>query len=731
MLKYYSLPGFILLFFLITGRNTFSQSLSKYIVVDQFGYRPSAKKVAVLRDPVMGNDASESFTPGTSYSVVNTSNNAQVFTAGPVIWQNGKTDSTAGDKVWWFDFSSFTTPGSYYVLDVQKNLKSYTFDIKEDIYNTVLKHAFRYFFYQRAGFAKKIPYAEAAWQDDASHLKALQDKNCRYYLTPNDASSEKNLSGGWYDAGDFNKYTTWTAGYIQQMLMAYEENPTAWTDDFNIPESNNGKPDILDEAKWGMNHLVRLQNSNGSMIALVGLGHASPPSSATEASKYGKVTTASTLRSAAAFAYGARVFRKAGWACFADSLQTAAVKAWDWAIANPSVTWKNSNTGVGAGEQEVEDYSRLLYKLDAAVQLFGLTNDTKYKTFFDGNYEQSHLVQWWYAYPYEHYEQEVLLYYTTLSNATASVVNAIKERYSSAVIRENILGAYDNKRCSYLSYLDSYVWGSNNIKAMQALQYYEAVKYNTNPTRSTDAMEAAEHYLHYIHGVNPLSQCYLTNMNSYGAEKSATQLYHSWFTDGSSKWDQVGVSTYGPAPGFLVGGANYQYSLDGCCTTSSCGSTANNALCNNAAAKAAIGQPPMKSFADINGQWPTNTWSITENSNGYQISYLRLLSKFIKANAAIPGVSNNCVVTDLEENAQNEESLFELFPNPTSDNFSIRNLNTSDYQLILTNMQGTEIKAYTVDVNLQEINLSGVPSGSYFVKIRSRDKVIVKPLVKL
>src|SRR6187402_2043868 len=99
----------VLFFFFIIGRNILAQSVSKYIVVDQFGYRPSAQKVAVLRDPVMGNDASESFSPGTSYSLVNTSTSAKVFTAAPVIWQSGKTDSTAGDKVWWFDFSSVTT----------------------------------------------------------------------------------------------------------------------------------------------------------------------------------------------------------------------------------------------------------------------------------------------------------------------------------------------------------------------------------------------------------------------------------------------------------------------------------------------------------------------------------------------------------------------------------------------------------------------------------------------
>lgn len=704
---------FIIFITLIGYENCIAQTVSKYIVVDQFGYRPAAKKVAVIRDPIMGNDASESFTPGTNYSLVNTSNNNQIFSAAPTSWQAGKTDSTAGDKVWWFDFSSVTTPGTYYVLDVQKNVKSYTFEIREDIYNVVFKHAFRYFFYQRAGYPKKTPYADAAWQDDASHLKALQDKNCRHYLTPNDAASEKNLSGGWYDAGDFNKYTTWTAGYIEQMLMAYEENPSVWTDDFNIPESNNGKPDILDEAKWGMNHLLRLQNSNGSMIALVGLASASPPSTATAASKYGNVTTGSTLRSAAAFAFGARVFRKAGWPCFADTLEAAAIKAWNWAVANPAVTWKNSGTGVGAGEQEVEDYTRLLFKLDASVHLFATTNDTKYKTFFDSNYEQSHLVQWWYAYPYEHYEQEVLLYYTTLTNATVSVVNAIKDRYAAAVTRENILGAYDSKKCSYLSYLDSYVWGSNNIKAMQALQYYEAVKYNTNPTRNVDAMNAAEHYIHYIHGVNPLSMCYLTNMNSYGAEKSSTQLYHSWFTDGSSKWDQVGASTYGPAPGFLVGGANYQYSLDGCCNTNSCGSTANNNLCNNSAAKSAIGQPPMKSFADINNQWPVNTWSITENSNGYQISYLRLLSKFVNKSANVLNNTNNCLVTNIEESKL--ENQVTVYPNPFEDNFKI-NLSES-YQYLLFDVSGNLLEKGEAK---DEISIGNkLETGIYLLQIKT------------
>lgn len=730
MTKHYN-TYFLVFVIIFTSLQTFGQQISKYIVVDQFGYRPSAQKIAVLRDPVMGKDAAESFTPGNSYALVNATSKVQVLTGTPVIWQNGKTDSLAGDKVWWFDFSSYTTVGSYYVLDIQQNVRSYTFEIKDDIYNTVFKHAFRYFFYQRAGCAKHTPYADAAWADDASHLKPLQDKNCRYYLTPNDAQSEKDLRGGWYDAGDFNKYTTWTGAYIIEMLKAYEESPTIWTDDFNIPESNNGIPDILDEAKWGMDYMLRLQNTNGSLISLVGVSHASPPSSATGASKWANPTTGATLKGAAAYAFGAKVFRKLGMTCYADSLQAAAIKAWSWADANPSVSWSNEETGVGAGNPEVNDYGRLMYKLEAAEHLFAITNNVQYRTFFDNNYQQSHLVQWYYVYPYEHAEQEILLYYTTIPNATASVVSTIKDRYATGMNRDNTLGAYDNKRCSYLSYLDSYVWGSNNIKSMQALQYYEAVKYGTNPTRNTDAMAAAENYLHYIHGLNPLSQCYLTNMNSYGAEKSASQLYHSWFSDGSAKWDQVGVSTYGPAPGFLVGGANKDYKLDKCCATNICGSTGNNALCNNSPAKTAIGQPAMKAFADINDSWPVNSWAITENSNGYQISYLRLLSKFVKANATAPNINKPCTITSFVEASATQEALVEVFPNPTADVLWIKNKSLAILQITITNAYGAVLGAYTADGELKEVNVAELPKGSYIVKITNGTQVLVRQVVKL
>ena len=85
--------------------------------MDQFGYLRDAQKIAVLRDPQTGYDADKSYTPSTKIRLINLSTNAVVLTAAPVKWNAGATDSSSGDKAWWFDFSSIKTPGNYAVVD--------------------------------------------------------------------------------------------------------------------------------------------------------------------------------------------------------------------------------------------------------------------------------------------------------------------------------------------------------------------------------------------------------------------------------------------------------------------------------------------------------------------------------------------------------------------------------------------------------------------------------------
>jgi hypothetical protein len=107
----------------------------------------------------------------------------------------------------------------------------------------------------------------------------------------------------------------------------------------------------------------------------------------------------------------------------------------------------------------------------------------------------------------------------------------------------------------------------------------------------------------------------LTNMYAYGAEKSANEMYHSWFADGTD-YDHAINSLYGPAPGYQPGGFNPNYAPD-------------PAYGGNIVPPQF--QPSLKSYKDWNTSWPQNSWEITETSISNQGSYIKLLSKFIPA----------------------------------------------------------------------------------------------------
>ena len=709
-----TMKSLVLLFSFCIPYLCYAQTPSKYIVVDQFGYRPTSEKIAVIRNPVTGFDAAESFTPAANYALVNASTNTQVFSGNLVLWNAGTEDTSSGDRAWWFNFSSYETPGTYYILDIAQNLKSFEFSISENVYDEVLKHAVRTFYYQRAGYEKIAPYAEVNWVDGASHMGSLQDTECRSYLAPNDITTEKNLSGGWYDAGDYNKYTTWTANYIVDLLKAYAEQPAAWADNYNLPHSGNGIPDIIDEIKWGMDHLLRLQETNGSMISVVDLSHASPPSSATGQSLYGAVNTSSTLAATVAFSYGSKVFESLNMNAYATTLEQAATNAWNWADANPNVVWENNSAaynsvGIGAGQQETDDYGRFAYKIRAAIHLYDLTENTNYKTFVETNYEAMHLLLWDFAYPFEQENQDALLYYASRSGITPSVRTDIKTTYENAMNSSNNFGGLTNEADPYLANLTDYVWGSNGTKSRKGLMFSNYITYGINAGNDSDAFRAAERYIHYIHGVNPLNFCYLSNMYAFGADNGVNEFYHAWFAD-ETAWDNVQNDAFGPAPGFLVGGPNPSYNWDSCCPSGCSGQT-----CDATQVARINGQPKQKAYDDFNTSWPMNSWEVTENSNGYQTAYIRLLSKFVGLNGL------------LSVNAIENEFTASLYPNPFKDEFTITSIKPFSY--IIYDITGRIISNGSC-IGTCTIKKTIKASGFYVVKVTTQNSSKIFKVVK-
>jgi hypothetical protein len=373
------------------------------------------------------------------------------------------------------------------------------------------------------------------------------------------------------------------------------------------------------------------------VLSVVGLSEKSPPSSATGPTYYGLPSTTATYGAARAYALGAIIFDEFD-SAYAAVLKDAAIKAWTWAEANPDVKFSNNSSsnntqGLAAGNQEIGDDgtgARTENRLHAALYIYELTGDASYLKIFDDNYKKFPIYDWWgHMDQYRTGQHLLYLRYMSYPDATPKVVADLKNDSRGGMIGAfNKSGDFAGKLGTdgYRSFIRDYNWGSNNYKAQYGLTFWLFAEHDLQPAKNEQYMTAAEDYLHYIHGVNPFNHVYLTNMNGYGASKSLTSIYHTWFWQGT-KWSE------NPAPGYLSGGANENFNVQSGFPNSLGGYKPNAAELElgNYILENIAGSPPVKSYMDINHSWPINSWEITEPMGAYQVSYIRLLSKFAAA----------------------------------------------------------------------------------------------------
>lgn len=604
-----------------------------FIKVDQFGYLPSSQKIAIISNPINGYNNSTHYTATSTVVVKNSKTHQVVYSGSSSAWNGGATHDQSGDKVWWFDFSSLTAPGTYHIAgSPDGGIRSEDFVISNTIYEDVVKSAFKTYYYQRCGTAKSTPYADTGYTDNTCHTK---DLNCKFINDPSNASLYKNMSGGWHDAGDYNKYVNFAYKPVLDLLWSYEINPEAWqSDNLNIPESGNGIPDLLDEIKVELDWLLKMQANDGGIHCVVGVQNyasASPPSADNATRYYAPKTTSASLSTAAMFAFAAKQYSKIDNATaqsLSATLQTKAIDAWNWAEANPNATYYNAANNLAAGEQEIDSYNRDMRHLTAAVYLYDITGDNKYKTYVENNYSSSHMIQWGFVYPFENPVQTSLMHFSRLKGVSSSVANNIRNAFKGSMDNNaDNFPSYTNNTDAYRAFVNTsnITWGSNETKCNQGSLYQEYKYFNLDASKDQTADNITGAFIHYMHGVNPNALTYLTNMRKWGADRSVNTIYHGWFEDGNSDWDDVRTSKYGPAPGFIPGGSNPNWALDPCCPNG-CGAQ-NNGLCVMLTPPG--GQPALKSYYDWNTGYPQNSWTVTEPAIYTQAAYLKLVSDHI------------------------------------------------------------------------------------------------------
>ncbi|MCC5941170.1 MAG: glycoside hydrolase family 9 protein [Balneolaceae bacterium] len=491
----------------------------QFIAVNLVGYEADSPKQSFVIN-----------TESTDFKIVRL-HNSEVVLSGRVE-ELAEADSISGDRLAIIDFSGLNTPGEYVIkTSGEPDLISHPFKIEENVYHDALIAMVKSYYYHRCGTAVGD---KTEWSYNVCHLD-----DAPFFRDP---ETSKRVTGGWHDAGDYNKFSGNTALSAGLLLYAYDLDPAAFTDhQLDIPESGNGIPDILDEVSWALKWLLKMQRDDGAVYHKVSqekwIGEFLPDQDPSIRYIF-DVSSAATASFAAATALGARHLEEFN-PSFSLELYSAAQKAWDFLENNPGNEpeggFKNP-PGVTGGEYG--DPSDLDERLWASAELFNLTDSEVYLDFFIQNYNRLSLSN---IPPISWRDAESLALRAFLSSN-------IPDRYSNEreVIKTHIINHADSilevqKANNYKNLLqkDQYYWGSNSVGLAYAFDLIHAFEISGELEYRLAALDQ----LHFILGRNPLNLSMVTGVGSVSVKNPYHQLS-----------EMGGFSA--PVPGMLVGGPN-------------------------------------------------------------------------------------------------------------------------------------------------------------------------------
>ncbi|MCW3835717.1 glycoside hydrolase family 9 protein [Sphingomonas canadensis] len=309
-------------------------------------------------------------------------------------------DAQAGESVHIIDFGGFATPGTGYRLKAGERL-SRPFTIACGARGRLALDALAFFYHQRAGVPIEARLVGERWARPAGHAgetaACFRGKDMRGLEWPG-CSYSRELAGGWYDAGDQGKYVVNGGISVWTLLNAYERGQARGAAPFAdgsaaIPEAGNGVNDLLDEARFELEFLLKMQVPEGTRASVPagpfkpaspgqpvwmttppdfatidasGMAHQkvadrhwtalpTPPHRDTQDRLLYPPTTAATLNLAAVTAQCARIWRGID-AAFAARCLAASERAWAAALRNPEIYATNSFDGSGGyGDSDVSD----------------------------------------------------------------------------------------------------------------------------------------------------------------------------------------------------------------------------------------------------------------------------------------------------------------------------------------------------------------------------------------
>jgi endoglucanase len=503
---------------------TVAAQVSDRIHVNQIGYYPAAPKLAAV---VAHN--------GTDFEIRQST--------GAIVYSSALSQARVWDKsnesVRYADFSEFREPGTYF-LHVPGLGNSHTFQIGGNVLEQVMKESVRYFYYNRASTAIEAQYA-------GIYARAGGHWDTDVIICDNDfpggrpAGTRISSPGGWYDAGDYNKYIQTAGISVYTLLSAYEQFPEYVGNlGLNIPESNSPLPDLIDECLYELRWMFTMQDSDGGVYTKLsntgfgGMNLMPDTHTQSQGDRYVcRKNTPATLQFAASMAAAYRILEPLGQHLpgFRDSCLAAAKAAWDWSAINSNVAAGqcgcNITTGAYGDNNPNDEF------IWAAAEMYLATGDISY-------YNSRNIRNASMGTPDWNSNKEILGYISLLLNKDKLTGAALQD----APALENKLAARADVYYSHylnnpyrFSKNDSWDWGSNGDASNQSFVSLSAY----NVTGNRNYLEAALSNIDYMLGRNPTGYCFLTG---FGHKRVYNSHHRISYADG----------IHDPVPGMLFGG---------------------------------------------------------------------------------------------------------------------------------------------------------------------------------
>lgn len=312
-------------------------------------------------------------------------------------------DKSTGEKLYIGYFSDFQIKGDFFI-ELDNGSQSYNFTIDDVVFNDVRDKSLKAFYYQRSGIDLLEEHA-GIYNREAGHRYELAFHPESEVYTK---GKTKDVSGGWYDAGDYGRYITPAAVSLGVMLIGYENYSEKFqSDNLNIPESSNSVPDFLDEMKYELDWMLKMQNREegdfkGALPYMVNsktYAWGMPANSSEKQLIYG-FSSSATADFAAIMALANRVFKEFDtvYTGYSNTCLEASKLAWSYLERNRDVYPKGgyvrpSDTVTGGyAESNMYNSKDIDDRSWAAIELYRTTGEEKFLTEFNINF--SKLTTW-------------------------------------------------------------------------------------------------------------------------------------------------------------------------------------------------------------------------------------------------------------------------------------------------------------------------------------------------